>query len=305
MQIQDILTQFNYPFQDMGNYINFPAIWRGGDDTTSVAYYKDKQIAIDFVAGEKYGLKELIHTIIGDRSKAEEYIKGNQIVFDTIKVQEKLKIPETFDENVLQDIIPNYSYWVNRGISEETCKIFQGGLCMESAGILGKLKRRQILVIRNSQNKIVGFTGRAIDSDAYIKYKHLGVTKNWVWPCYLNHKIIKETKEIILVESPVCVMKCFDCGIKNVIALFGTECHFAVVNYLLKMNLKTIFISTNNELDSTNGGVGNKAALSIYGRLKKYFHPSQIKIHLPPCKDFATQECTKEKILKWYNERND
>lgn len=302
--IYSILTDLGYQLTQDKDGWRTNALFRGGSNPTAIKIFANNGNWCDFVENKKGTLEDLIKLTLNlDDIQLKEYIAGNHINIEKVEYKEKLKISEIFDESVLKDLIPDYTYWINRGISKNTCELFQGGLCLDSQSFLGKLKRRQILVIRNSQNKIVGFTGRAIDKDNKIKYKHLGVTKNWVWPCYLNNKLIKETREVFLVESPVCVMKCFDCGIKNVIALFGTECHFSVVNYLLKINPKMIFISTNNELDSQNGGVGNKAALSIYGRLKKYFNNNQIKIHLPPCKDFAEKECTNDKIKDWYERR--
>lgn len=300
--IKDILTEFNYPYKDMGNYLNFPALWRGGNDQTSVAYYKDKQIAVDFVDGQKYGLKELVAVIIGDKTRTEEWFKGNKIP-ENIEYKEKLKVPEFFDQELLQDLIQDFGYITDkRGISLETAKTFSCGTCLDSQKLIQKLKNRQIFCIYNSQKKLVGFSGRALDDNNKIRHKHLGNKSLWVYPAHLNSKIIKETKEVFLVEGIFDLMRLWDLNIKNVLVLWGTEASFSIVNYLLKINPKTIYICTNNELDSENGGVGNEASKKIFGRLKKYFNLNQIKIYLPPAKDFC--EIKDDKIIKdWYNNR--
>jgi hypothetical protein len=300
MDIQDILIQLGYsPMQDTNGW-RMAALYRQGDNNTALQVYNDGWCQ-DFVTNERFNIETLVRKTLNlDDIKTKDWLKG-KISMENLNNcknhKEKLTAPEYFDENLLKDLIPDYSYWTGRGISEETCKMFKGGLCLDSQNLLGKLKKRQVLVIPNSNGKIVGFTGRTVDNDKKNKYKHLGIVKNWVWPCYLNNAIIKEKREVILVESPVCILKLFDCGIKTALCLFGTECSFSIINYLLKINPKIIFIATNNEASL----VGNHAADKIYARLKKYFNYNQIKIYLPPCKDFAA--CAPNQIDNWYKNR--
>jgi DNA primase len=71
----------------------------------------------------------------------------------------------------------------------------------------------------------------------------------------------------------------FESGIKNVLVLFGTEINLSIINYLLKINIGRIYISTND--DSKNNSAGNNAAYKIRKRLVKYFNESQVKIVHP------------------------
>lgn len=298
-EISDILQELGYQYKDCGNYYNMSAVYRGGDDPTSLCVYKDTNLVIDFVTGEKFSLESLIKKTLNiDDSKTKEWLKG-RFNIDNLNLayqKPKIKMIQTFDEEILKDLIPDYNYWINRGITPETAELFKGGLCLSSQSLLGKLKNRQILTIYNSQNQIVGFSGRDITGKNNIKWKHLGEKSTWVWPAYLNNKFITESRIIILVESPADILKMWDCNIKNVICLFGTECSYAILNYLLKKNPKKILISTNNEPNNDN--IGNRAAEKVYIRLKRYFSVSQLEIKLPIKKDFGEMTC--EEINKWY-----
>lgn len=298
--IKDILTDFNYPFKDMGTYINFPALWRNGSDETSVAYYKDKNLTKDFVVGEVYNLKQLISLIIGDEIKANDYIKGKNMNIDKIEYKEKLKVPEFFDPIILKDLIPDTSYWEARSISKDICELYGIGLCLDSNSIMGKMMGRSVIPIWNNNEKLVGLVGRDITDKHRLKYKILGEKKNFIFSGAINGKIITETKEVFLIESPADSLYLHSLGIRNTLCMFGVECSFGIINYLLKKNPKHIYICTNFEPD--NGNIGGLAAEKIYGRLKKYFNLNQIKIHLPPCKDFAI--CSKNEVDNWYGKRH-
>lgn len=301
--IQEILTELGYSPSVERDGWRMAALYRSGDNSTALKVYSDGWCN-DYVTGERFNLETLIkRTLNIDDTKAKDWLKGKIDIegLEKKEYKEKLKVPEIFDKEILRELIPDYSYFERRGISKQTCETFKGGLCLEGSTLIAKLKNRQVLNIYDSKNNLVAFTGRSID-DRKPKWKHLGSVTNTIFPGYLNNKIIKESQEVILVESPLCTMKLWDCGIKNSLALFGIECSFPVVNYLLKINPKKIFISLNNEIDF-NGGVGNQGAEKVYARLKRYFSHNQIKIHLPPCKDFADKQCTEEMIKDWYNKR--
>ncbi len=293
--IPQILSELGYELTPDKDGWRTNALFRGGDNRTAIKIYHDGKWC-DFVEGKHGTLEELVKLTLGiDDVKAKDWLK-DKIDLEGLKVEykEKIKLPQIFDMAVLRDLIPDHEYWIKRGITRKTAELFKGGLCLDSQTLLGKLKNRQILCIYNSLKQLVGFTARDITGKNYIKWKHLGEKTSWVWPAYLNHKFVQESKTVILVESPGDILKMWDCDIKNVICLFGTECSHAILNYLLKINPKHIIISTNNE----ESEVGNKAAEKIYNRLKRYFNHHQLQIKLPIKKDFGEMSC--EEILKWY-----
>lgn len=293
--IESILEDNGYPIKRGADYISTSAIFRGGDNNTAICIYPEKNLVIDFVTSEKYSINTLVGKILGieGEDNINEYLSNNNLNFTPSNdIQEPLIKNENkvFSPQDIQDfgIVPNYDYWTSREISKETAQLFHGGLAYR-----GRMKNRQVLTIYDSKDQIIGFTGRSVLKDYKIKWKHLGVKKNWVFPAYLNSKIIQEQKEVILVESPGCVLKLWDCGIKNAICLFGLECSFAIVNYLLRLNDVTIYISTNNEESNR----GNDAAAKIERKLLRYFDKKNIVIKLPFKKDFG--EMSNLEILRW------
>ena len=294
--IQSILTEFNYPFKDCGAYIQFAAAWRGGQDPTSVAFYKDKQLAKDFVTGETYGIKKLIALIIGDETKTAEYLKGKLDLDLKQDYRPKIKMPQIFDREILKELIPSYEYWEKRGISKEICQLYNIGLCLKSDSIMGKMKGRSVIPVFNSNQDLIGLVGRDITGEHRLKYKILGQKSNFIFNALLNGKIIKEKQEVILIESPADSLYLHGLGIRNTLCLFGTECSFPIINYLLKINPKKVIISTNQEQDTS--GIGNRASEKIFARLKKYFDLRQLEIRLPYKKDFCDMSISD--IKTWY-----
>lgn len=291
--IQSILIELGYSPKADGNGWRMASLYRDGDNPSALKVYNDGW-AHDYVTNERFSLETLIKKTLNiDDSKAKDWLKDKIDIEDLPKndYRNKIVMPEIFDESILFDLVPDFSYWQSRGIDKSIAALFKGGLCLDCQSFLAKLRNRQILVIYDGKNRIIGLTGRSLN-DRTPKWKHIGVKANWVWPGYLNSKLIKEQKRVILVESPADVLKLWECGIKNVICLFGTECSFAILNFLLKVN-PSIIIATNNE----PSGVGNKAAEKLYHRFQRYFESSQLQIILPYKKDFAEMSC--EEIYTW------
>ncbi len=296
-KIKDILQSNGYNVKDCGNYIQFPALWRNGDDSTSVTCYPDSGRVIDWVTSEKFDIKELFCRVLNLKSDNEinDAIKNSNIIINNHR-ETDIKQKKTFDESLLLYIQPDHSYPISRGVSEHTCKLFEGGAVGE---VKGKLKHRYTWPIKNSKGEIIGFSGRTLN-DSKIKYQHFGNKTEWIWPAFLNNKIIAKCRSVILVESNMDILYLWDKGIKNVICLFGSDLSLPILNYLLRRNVDKIIISTNNELDSPNGGVGNEAAIKIKKKLSKYFDAHNCIIKLPFKKDFC--DMSTEEINKWKEE---
>jgi hypothetical protein len=288
----EILGEMGYPVQDCGEYIKTQAIYRDGQTIGSVAVYKNKNLVIDFVTGQKYSWEEFIKLCTGDEAKSGELI-GKTI--KAINSVPKLIIPQTFDVNILSQLVPDHSYWLNRGISLNTIQKFKGGVMME-----GKLKNRYTFPVFNQKMEVCGLFGRDLTNKSFNKYKIFGAkSKDFVYPAFLNSKVIQEKKEVILVEGVGCCLSLYECGIENSLVLFGTHLGVGIINYLLKVNPTRIIIATNN--DSHN--VGQEAAVTINRVLCRYFDRKSIVIDFPPRKDFndtLVAENGKEMIYKWY-----
>jgi hypothetical protein len=279
--ILNFLSEQGYEYKENNNYIQIAAKWRDGQDRTSVCIYPDTQTVIDFVTGEKMGYKGLIGRILNIKNgDLDNYLvnrKYNLYDPEQAPPKPKIKLPKTFEKNLLDNILPIYDYPKSRGISPETCKRLKCGVV---GNVKGKLSNRFCGPIFNSKEEIIGFWGRDLTSKSQRKYILIGTKSFFVYPAFVNLSSIREKKEIYLVESPFDVLTLFECGIDNVLCLFGIEMSLSVLNFLLRINPKTIFISTNN--DSINGGsAGNNAAIKLEKRLNKYFDNHCIKVKLP------------------------
>ena len=83
--------------------------------------------------------------------------------------------------------------------------------------------------------------------------------------------------------------------IRNTVVTFGLEVSISILNFLLKIDPNTIYISFNNDAQKNNAG--NFAADKAKSKLLRYFDAKQIKIALPNKKDFG--EMNSEEINQW------
>jgi hypothetical protein len=274
--VKQILESLGYPVKVCSGYYQTRALYRFGSDVTSLAVYPEKNIIIDFVTGEKFSVESLVaRTLKINDKEATEWLKNRNIVLPKTDYQTEIKQPEIYSSELLMKIEPNHEYVIKRGISENVAKLFEGGVVRS-----GKLKDRYVWPIFNSKKQIVGFTGRDLTNLKKNKYMHFGQKTNWCWPCFLNAKDLRD--EVILVESPMDVMSLFECGIKNVVCLFGIDVNIGLLNFLIKMNPNKIIIATNNDIKHN---VGQEAAIKLEKKLSKYFDSWNVEIRLPKQKD--------------------
>ncbi|NJO61249.1 MAG: hypothetical protein HC836_24250 [Richelia sp. RM2_1_2] len=295
--IKKILSDYGYPIKDDLNFIRTKALYRGGNNPTTVSIHKETGVCVDFATNKKYNFYNFISLITG---KSEEEVK---VICKNINEKDsppfkRIRVEKKFDVKILDTLLPHWDFFKKSGIKEEVLKEFKIGLCHS-----GKLARRLIFPIFNTEQELIGFTGRWHEKKvpkSIPKYKHIGLTSNWVWPSHLNDNLIKLKKEVIIVESPNCILHLWNVGIKNCLCLFGIRCSSRFLSYLISMNLDKIIISLNNEID--NDSIGNKAAYDMKKKLQKYFQPKKIEVALPPKKDFG--ECKPQEILNWYENVN-
>ena len=300
--IVSFLRENNYQVTENSNYITIPAKWRGGSDITSVTGYLNKNLFIDWVTGDKFDINGLIKRVLNlpDEKNVKEYLAYNKIQLPTndgYNLKNEIKIMDIFPEEVKDLLVPDYSYWVGRGISEETAKQFENGKVLT-----GAFKNRQTFIIRNSKKQIVGLSGRDLIGDKKAKWRHSGSKSNFVFPALINSKIIKEKGEVLLVESVGDVLACYEAGIKNVLCVFGIDLGLGVLNYLLRISPNKINICLNN--DNHLNGAGNEGAIKMKKKLDKYFDHHISKICEIPSKDMNDflVEKGRDEVIKWYNQ---
>jgi DNA primase len=296
LNVYQVLTDLGYQLKDYGKEFRTKPLYRESDNDTVLRIYKDTGKWFDFKQNISGDINSLVKLTLKleDMSQAQQWLKNKNFVSNNATEINKplIKSSKKFDAEILSRLEDNQDYWINRGVDIETLKTFKGGVAK-----MGKMKNRYVFPIFNSKNNIIGFSGRDITNLSKIKWKHLGEKTEFVYPLFLNSEIIQEQRELILVESIGDMLSLWQTGIKNTLVTFGTSLSLAILNYCLKIDPKKIYISLNN--DSNKNNAGNIAAEKTQARLSRYFDKSQLKISLPPKKDFG--EMTKEEIIQWKN----
>jgi DNA primase len=296
LNVYQVLTDLGYQLKDYGKEFRTKPLYRESDNDTVLRIYKDTGKWFDFKQNISGDINSLVKLTLKleDMSQAQQWLKNKNFVSNNPAEINKplIKSSKKFDTEILSRLEDNQEYWIKRGVDIETLKTFKGGVAK-----MGKMKNRYVFPIFNSKNNIIGFSGRDITNLSKIKWKHLGEKTEFVYPLFLNSEIIQEQRELILVESIGDMLSLWQAGIKNTLVTFGTSLSLAILNYCLKIDPKKIYISLNN--DSNKNNAGNIAAEKTQARLSRYFDKSQLKISLPPKKDFG--EMTKEEIVQWKN----
>lgn len=204
----------------------------------------------------------------------------------------KIKQDIIYPEDVLSRLLPMYEYFETRGITKDTQKLFKVGFAMS-----GTCRKRYVAPIYNQKMQIHGFWGRWFQQDSgdKPKYKLVGRKTTFIWPWHLTEKFVKESGEVILVESPADVLWLYQHGIQNVLCLFGVTLSSKLLNYLVSLNLKRIIIATNNEPHNNN--IGNEAAIKIKDKLLSFYDKDKVVIKLPMKKDFC--EMSETELKQW------
>jgi len=290
-EFEKILRSMGYKLVDCGDHWRSQALYRNGDNSTALKIYKNTGVWMDFVQEKGcQPFESLVKLTVGDsKDFADTLKKIREDKSYTHNVVERIEMEEVYPDDVLDKLFPNYKFYQDKNISEETQKAFRIGL----AGV-GKMYRRMVFPVYNENAQIIGFSGRKIDEDNdYPKWKHIGKKNTWVYPaCVPEHDCsdkIDELSEVILVESIGDAMALYEQGVKNVLVLFGLSASPNIINFLSSKTLNKIFISTNNDAASSRNR-GLIAAIKNYLKLSNYFDLDTLVIKLPPkANDFG--EC--------------
>ena len=294
LNVFQVLTDLGYKLKDHGKEYRTRPLYRDSDNDTVLKIEKNSGNWFDFkqnISGDLNSLVKLTLKLDGV-DEAKQWLKNKNFISQVATNLERplIKSAKSFDINILDRLENRHDYWINRSITSETISQFKGGVAHA-----GKMKNRYVFPIFNLRNSIIGFSGRDVTNISKIKWKHLGEKSDFLYPLFLNHSILEEQREVILVESVGDMLNLWQSGIKNVLVTFGTSLSLPILNHMLKLDIKKIYISLNN--DSNKNMAGNIGADKIYARLKRYFDQRQLKIALPIKKDFG--EMTNEEILQW------
>ena len=294
MNIEDALIELGYKLNNHGHYYTTNGEYRGGSNPTALTIYPDKNLVIDWVTGKKFSLFQLVQVTLklSTLDQAKEWLDKKEVVVNIEKPEPTLNEPKTFSIEWAENLNPDHSYWINRGISEEVMKEFKGGIATEK---IPRMKGRYVLSIWNSQKQLIGLQGRSLNGKLP-KYKILGEKSKFCFPLHLNIKDIKQKSEIILLEGVGDLFSCFEAGIRNCMVLFGISLSNHQLSTILAINPKKIIVSTNSD------NAGQENADKLQRRLWKFFDKKQVEVKLPPLKDLNLLLTTRgvSAIKEWY-----
>ena len=282
--IRGILEELGYSgIQESQKDLRMTPVYRESSNKTVLAVRKDSGYFIDFAANITGDLADLVKLSLKltDIKDARVWLEDRNINVRIINEErhQKIKLQKTFNKDCLLRLVKDNEYWNRRGISDQTLEKFEGGLAFK-----GKLSGRYVFPIFNSKEDLVGFAGRDIfNNPDRVRWKLLGVKNDWVYPAFLNSKKIIQSKSVVLVEGIGDLLSLYECGVENVLSLFGTNLGGGILNFLIKTDVRKIIISTNND-DLNGGSAGNKASQEIYNKLSRFFDLDNIEIRLPDTK---------------------
>jgi hypothetical protein len=299
MDFKNILLDVGYSnIKDNGREFRMKPMYRDSSSDTVLSVRKDTGHFIDFSKQISGSFEHLIQLSMGLKTidEAKTILKDKWEVDGEIKREHRPAVsgPKVFPSAYLEKMTPDNSYWESRGVSKQTLDLFKGGVVLN-----GTMSGRYAFPIFNSKKELIGVTGRLIkeipEGKSMPKWLHRGKTSEWKYPLQVNQKILKEKKEIILVESIGDMLALWESDIKNTMVVFGLNISPSFISLLIKLDPNKIFVSFND--DSDNNSAGNKGVESAVKKLKNYFDPDQIQVAFPMQNDFG--DMSQEEILKW------
>lgn len=297
--IESILSELGYSLDDRGDYWQTNALYRGGDNRTALQIYKDTGVWKDYVQETGFlPLKALVEKSCGDLSKedADNILKnlGETTSKPLNKQIETVSVEELYKEEELEKLLPHYDFYNKRGVSSALLKKLKGGLSTQ-----GQMYQRFVFPIYNENQHIVGFAGRDMSNkDGRPKWKHIGKKTKWTYPLF-HPNFFEENwqkKDIILVESIGDFLSIRENSKLQCLVTFGLDVSPSLINSLISINPRQIFLSLNNDIDSKENR-GLNSSIKNYLKLLSFFDPDKIKICLPVKNDFGDMD--KEDYKCW------
>ena len=224
---------------------------------------------------ESYDLNnELDIMYYGHRLLADYY---NYILLNTKEAEDALKY--LLDRGLSEDVIKHFNLGYAPRDNNIALNFFNSNKInldlMVEAGLLGKndngdyydvFKDRVMFPIKNNQNQVVAFSGRTMSSDKNVpKYYNTHETKIFEKRTVLYNfsdarSFIAKEYEVILCEGYMDVIKAHQNGMKNAVALMGTNIDNNKLKEVLSL-VKKITLSLDND------EAGSKAQIEIGNRI--------------------------------------
>jgi len=307
-KIEEILIDLGYQLSDKGKYWQSTAVYRDGDNPTALQIWKNTGIWKDFVQGSAYQpFKRLIQLTCRDDNRLAQILQSlnekNDSFIPTIKIP-KMETEQFFNHDDIGTLLPHYSFYNNKKISDKTLELYKAGFSMS-----GKMNGRFTFPIYDINGKVIGLSGRHLlweNKKSLSKWKHLGRKARWIYPLNIPNednvfvKKIEETKEIIIIEGIGDSLALTEQGFLNHMVAFGLDLSSKQIAYLISLNIDKIIIATNNDIGKKTNA-GRDAAIKLFLKLIKYIDIKKIEIRLPLKNDFGEMLENDIDINLWVN----
>ena len=210
----------------------------------------------------------------GHRLLADYY---NYILLNTKEAEDSLKY--LLDRGLSEDVIKHFNLGYAPRDNNIALNFFNSNKInldlMVEAGLLGKndngdyydvFKDRVMFPIKNNQNQVVAFSGRTMSTDKSVpKYYNTHETKIFEKRTVLYNfsdarSFIAKENEVILCEGYMDVIKAHQNGMKNAVALMGTNIDNNKLKEVLSL-VKKITLSLDND------EAGSRAQIEIGNRI--------------------------------------
>lgn len=268
--VKEILIDAGFRIiMEANGWYRMKPIYRPSSTDTALAVNSQTGKFLDWGTGQKGELKELVKLATGELINFESFVQKEQLK-DDIEIK--------FNKEEIKALLPAYGYYNNRGISTETLKFFQSGYCS-----YGKMNDRYVFPIVNPDAELVGLSGRnlrkpSLDKErakSYIKWKHLGSSKNFIYPYYYNSQEIKKECKIILVESIGNMIALWEAGVKYALVTFGLNLSKKLLSTIISASPSKIILSYDNDIDGKSNN-GQNASAKIEKEIRKWFDNDQV-----------------------------
>lgn len=296
MIVKSILEKMGYKPEVQGGspWMRMKALYRNSN-SLSLAVNKETGWYTDFVTNQTGPLFKLaMLTLNISEEEARNFLYGSYKKDTEVKPQEVEKVdqPNYFSDKFLDDLLPSYGFYLNKGISKSVLEEFQSGV-----KTYGKLNNRFVFPIFDHQKKIVGVAGRdLLPKSERPKWKLLGVKNKFVYPQHLSLQHIERESQVVLVESIGDALAMYENGIRNVLVVFGLSVSKSILLFLIRCNVQDIVLAFNNDSDSEDNR-GLAASKNNKEKLCKFFKSENIRVCPPSKKDFG--EMSPAEINSW------
>lgn len=194
---------------------------------------------------------------------------------------------KVIDEQRLRFLEPKFDYLLDRGYPESLLQDFEIGLWRRPGTFM---HNRMIFPLRDEEGRLVGFSGRSLDSEAVRKkldegkWKHSRYfdrfeeiqTGSILYNLHRARDYMGDGRRIILVEGPLDGLRLEQAGVRNWVACLGTGFGPAHRTLLLQVGTNNLDIALDPDT------AGDRSAAKVIESVKEFLHVRRIRLNADP-----------------------